>query len=79
MALTDEEIRHVQTLEGQIAGLTLAVIRVAKACVDPAQVAAELEIGSEVMGGDTARAEATALMLRLIANAIRQDAPAADA
>jgi hypothetical protein len=77
MALTEDERRMVQILEGQVAGLTLALIRIAKACPDPAHIAAELQVGSELMGGDTARAEATALMLRLIANAIRQDAPPA--
>jgi hypothetical protein len=72
-ALTDEELRLVQTLEGQIAGLTLAVIRIAKVSADPATIAAELEVAGDMFTDDTARSKAAALMLRLMANAILQE------
>jgi len=60
-------------MEGQIAGLTLAMIRVAKACADPGAVASELEVASDMFTDDSARSKGATLMLRLIANAIRQE------
>jgi hypothetical protein len=72
-ALTDDEMRLVQTMEGQIAGLTLALIRVAKASPDPATIAAELEVAGEMFADDTARSRAAALMLRIITNAVLQE------
>lgn len=73
--MTDDELRLVQTLEGQVAGLTLALIRIAKASADPANIAAELEVAGEMFADDSARSIAAALMLRLITNAILQDGP----
>lgn len=73
--MTEDEVRYVQTLEGQIHGLTLALVRVAKAGTDPGKIATELDMASEQVSGDTARAEGCALMLQLIASAIRQEAP----
>jgi hypothetical protein len=71
--LNDNDVSLLKALEGQIAGLTLAIIRVAKACPDPAAVAAELEIASSMFNDGSARSEGAALMLRLISNAIRQE------
>jgi hypothetical protein len=73
--LTDDELRLVQTMEGQIAGLTMALIRIARASADPANIAAELEVASEMFTDDSARSTGAALMLHLLANAIEQDAP----
>lgn len=75
--MTDDELRLVQTLEGQVAGLTLALIRIAKASPDPANIAAELEVAGEMFADNSARSIAAALMLRLITNAILQDGPQA--
>lgn len=75
--MTDDELRLVQTLEGQVAGLTLALIRIAKASTDPANIAAELEVAGEMFADDSVRSIAAALMLRLITNAIVQDGPQA--
>jgi hypothetical protein len=72
-ALTDDEMRLVQTMEGQIAGLTLALIRVAKASPDPATIAAELEVAGGMFADDTARSRAAALMLQIITNAVLQE------
>jgi hypothetical protein len=71
--LTDDEMRLVQTMEGQIAGLTLALIRVAKASPDPATIAAELEVAGGMFADDTARSRAAALMLQIITNAVLQE------
>jgi hypothetical protein len=71
--LNDNDVSLLKTMEGQIAGLTLAVIRVAKACADPAAVAAELEIASTMFDDGSARSQGASLMLRLITDAIRQD------
>jgi hypothetical protein len=76
-ALTDDELRLVQTLEGQVAGLTLALIRIAKASADPANIAAELEVAGEMFADDSPRSKAAALMLRLISNAVLQEGPQA--
>jgi len=78
MALTDDEMRLIQTLEGQVAGLTLALIRIAKTSPDPANIAAELEVAGEMFADDSARSIAAALMLRLITNAILQGGPPAN-
>ena len=71
--MNDNEISLLKAIEGQLAGLTLAVIRVAKACPDPGAVAGELEIASGMFNDGSSRSEGAALMLRLISNAIRQD------
>lgn len=73
--MTDGEKQLLQTMEGQIAGLTLALIRIAKASAEPAKIAAELEMASEMFTDDSARSKGASLMLGLIANAILQEAP----
>jgi hypothetical protein len=60
-------------MEGQIAGLTLALIRIAKASADPANIAAELEVAGDMFSDDSPRSKAAALMLRLVSNAIVQE------
>jgi hypothetical protein len=70
--LNNNEASLVKAMEGQIAGLTLAMIRVAKACADPVAVASELEVASDMFTDGSARSKGATLMLRLIANAIRQ-------
>jgi hypothetical protein len=71
--LNDNENSLLRAIEGQVAGLTLAIIRIAKACPDPAAVAGELEVASGMFSDGSPRSEGAALMLRLISNAIRQD------
>jgi hypothetical protein len=73
--VTDDEKMLIQTLEGQVAGLTLALIRIAKASADPANIAAELQVAADMFADETARSRAAALMLRLISDAILQEGP----